>query len=80
MAFIRTVPADKAEGILYEIYQEDMKTKGYVANHTSAFEFCVLRYIALGRTYSIPSDPKCGYVDSSWLRWQLHNSNAPTAL
>jgi uncharacterized peroxidase-related enzyme len=37
MAFIRTVPADKAEGILYEIYQEDMKTKGYVANHTSAF-------------------------------------------
>ena len=37
MAFIRTVPADKAEGILSEIYQEDLKTKGYVANHTSAF-------------------------------------------
>ena len=37
MAFIRTVPADKAEGILAEIYQEDLKTKGYVANHTSAF-------------------------------------------
>lgn len=37
MAFIKTVPADQAEGILSEIYQEDMKTKGYVANYTSAF-------------------------------------------
>ena len=37
MAFIKTVPADQAEGILSEIYQEDVKTKGYVANYTSAF-------------------------------------------
>jgi uncharacterized peroxidase-related enzyme len=37
MAFIKTVPADQAEGKLLEIYQEDLKTKGYVANHTSAF-------------------------------------------
>jgi uncharacterized peroxidase-related enzyme len=37
MAFITTVPAAQAEGKLLEIYQEDMKTKGYVANHTSAF-------------------------------------------
>jgi uncharacterized peroxidase-related enzyme len=37
MAFIKTVPADQAEGKLLEIYQEDVKTKGYVANHTSAF-------------------------------------------
>ena len=37
MAFIKTVPAAQAEGKLLEIYQEDLKTKGYVANHTSAF-------------------------------------------
>ena len=37
LAFIRTVPPDKAEGVLSEIYQEDLKTKGFVANHTSAF-------------------------------------------
>ena len=37
MAFIRTVPPDKADGVLSEIYQEDLKTKGFVANHTSAF-------------------------------------------
>ena len=37
MAFIKTVPADQAEGKVLEIYQEDVKTKGYVANHTSAF-------------------------------------------
>ena len=37
MAFIKTVPADQAEGKLLEIYQEDVKAKGYVANHTSAF-------------------------------------------
>ncbi len=37
MAFIKTVPAAQAEGKILEIYQEDLKTKGYVANHTSAF-------------------------------------------
>jgi uncharacterized peroxidase-related enzyme len=37
MAFIRTVPVDQADGKLLEIYQDDIKTKGYVANHTSAF-------------------------------------------
>jgi len=37
MAFIKTVPAAQAEGKLLEIYQEDLKNKGYVANHTSAF-------------------------------------------
>ena len=37
MAFIKTVPAAQAEGKLLEIHQEDLKTKGYVANHTSAF-------------------------------------------
>jgi len=37
MAFIKTIPADQAEGVLSEIYQEDLKTKGYIANHTSAF-------------------------------------------
>ncbi len=37
MAFIKTVPASQAEGKLLEIYQDDVKTKGYVANHTSAF-------------------------------------------
>ncbi|MGA2762867.1 MAG: peroxidase-related enzyme [Spirochaetia bacterium] len=37
MAFIKTVPAAQAEGKLLEIYQEDLKTKGYVANYTSAF-------------------------------------------
>jgi uncharacterized peroxidase-related enzyme len=37
MAFIETVAADRAEGNLLELYQNDLKTKGYVANHTSAF-------------------------------------------
>jgi uncharacterized peroxidase-related enzyme len=37
LAFIRTIPSDKADGLLSEIYQEDLKTKGFVANHTSAF-------------------------------------------
>jgi uncharacterized peroxidase-related enzyme len=37
VAFIRTVPVDKAEGKLLEIYREDLNAKGYVANHTSAF-------------------------------------------
>ena len=37
MAFIRTVPPAEAEGKLLEIYQEDAKAKGYVANHTAAF-------------------------------------------
>jgi uncharacterized peroxidase-related enzyme len=37
MAFIKTVPAVQAEGKLLEIYQEDLKIKGYVANHTLAF-------------------------------------------
>ncbi|MGO9307666.1 MAG: carboxymuconolactone decarboxylase family protein [Spirochaetia bacterium] len=37
MAFIKTVPADRAVGKLLDIYQDDQKTKGYVANHTSAF-------------------------------------------
>jgi uncharacterized peroxidase-related enzyme len=37
MAFIRTVPVDQAEGKVQEIYQADIKSKGYVANHTSVF-------------------------------------------
>jgi uncharacterized peroxidase-related enzyme len=37
MAFIKTVPVEQAEGKLLEIYQDDIKTKGYVANHTSTF-------------------------------------------
>jgi uncharacterized peroxidase-related enzyme len=37
MAFIRTVPVDQADGKVLEIYQDDVKTKGYVANHTSVF-------------------------------------------
>ena len=37
MAFIRTVPVDQADGKLLELYQDDLKTKGYVANHTSTF-------------------------------------------
>lgn len=37
MAFIKTIPVNEAEGVLLEIYQQDIKSKGYVANHTSAF-------------------------------------------
>jgi uncharacterized peroxidase-related enzyme len=37
MAFITTIAAEQAEGKLLEIYQEDMKSRGYVANYTSAF-------------------------------------------
>ena len=37
MAFIRTVPEDQADGKVLETYQDDLKTKGYVAHHTSAF-------------------------------------------
>jgi uncharacterized peroxidase-related enzyme len=37
MAFIKTIPMDEAEGKLLELYQQDINSKGYVANHTSAF-------------------------------------------
>jgi uncharacterized peroxidase-related enzyme len=37
MAHIRTVPTEQADGKLLDLYQADMKEKGYVANHTSAF-------------------------------------------
>jgi len=37
MAFIKTIPVEEAEGKLSELYQQDIKSKGYVANHTSAF-------------------------------------------
>ena len=37
MAFIRTVPVDQADGKLLELYQDDVRTRGYVANLTSAF-------------------------------------------
>jgi len=46
MAFIKTIPADQAEGKLLGIYQEDLKTKGYVANHTSAFSLRPEVYLA----------------------------------
>jgi uncharacterized peroxidase-related enzyme len=37
MAFIDTVPEDRAEGKLLELYRSDKETKGYIANHTSVF-------------------------------------------
>jgi hypothetical protein len=34
MAFIRTVPPEQAEGKLREIYDDELKTQGYIANGT----------------------------------------------
>ena len=34
MSFIQTIPEDQATGVLREIYDEDLKGQGYVANHT----------------------------------------------
>jgi uncharacterized peroxidase-related enzyme len=37
MAYIETIPEDRAEGRLLELYEADKKAKGYVASHTSTF-------------------------------------------
>jgi uncharacterized peroxidase-related enzyme len=37
MAFIKTIPEERAEGKLLELYKADRQTKGYVPNHTAAF-------------------------------------------
>ncbi len=34
MAFIRTVPPEEAGGLLKEIYDDEIKTRGYVASGT----------------------------------------------
>jgi uncharacterized peroxidase-related enzyme len=36
MAFIRTVPPEEATGKLKELYDQDLNSYGYVANHTRA--------------------------------------------
>lgn len=36
MAFIHTVPPEEATGELRELYDQDVKYQGYVANHTQA--------------------------------------------
>ena len=37
MAFIDTIPENRAEGKLLELYEADKRTKGYVASHTATF-------------------------------------------
>ena len=34
MAFVRTVPTEEANGILRELYDEEIRSKGYVPNYT----------------------------------------------
>jgi hypothetical protein len=34
MAFIRTIPPEEAEGELKEIYEDELKARGYIANGT----------------------------------------------
>jgi hypothetical protein len=36
MAFIKTVPVDQAEGLVYDLYQSDLKSKGYVPHYNQA--------------------------------------------
>jgi len=36
MAYIRTVPENEAAGELRELYDEDIKHQGYLANYTQA--------------------------------------------
>jgi uncharacterized peroxidase-related enzyme len=37
MAFIKTIPTDEAEGLLFDQYKDDQEKKGYIANFTQAF-------------------------------------------
>jgi hypothetical protein len=37
MTFIKTVPIDQAEGLVYEQYKADQDSKGYVPNYNQAF-------------------------------------------
>ncbi len=37
MAYIKTIPPEQAEGLVYEQYQADLKSKGYVPHFTQAF-------------------------------------------
>ena len=37
MTLIETIPDDKAENLLRDLYQADLKNNGYVANYTKAF-------------------------------------------
>lgn len=37
MAYIKTISLDQAEGLVHELYQADLKSKGYVPNYTEAF-------------------------------------------
>jgi len=37
MSFIETVPPEKAEGLLSELYAEDRKKHGFVPNYSQAF-------------------------------------------
>lgn len=36
MAFLRTVPPEEATGELKDLYEQDLKSQGYIANHTRA--------------------------------------------
>lgn len=36
MAYIETVPPEDADGLLRELYDQDVQTQGYVANYTRA--------------------------------------------
>lgn len=36
MTYIQTIPPDEAQGKLRELYDQDLKVNGYVANYTQA--------------------------------------------
>ncbi len=37
MAYIKTIPEDKAENLVHDLYQASQKNQGYVANYIKAF-------------------------------------------
>ncbi len=46
MTSIRTVPSEQATGKVQEMYDEDLKNLGYVANYTQAFSLRPEVYLA----------------------------------
>jgi hypothetical protein len=48
MAFIKTVPTEQATGKLQELYNDDLKTLGYVANYTKAMSLRPEAIVAWG--------------------------------
>jgi uncharacterized peroxidase-related enzyme len=74
MAYIATVPPEEAEGTLREMYEQDEKGSGYIANHTQAMS---LRPEAIAAWRNLNSAIKS---DMDLRRYELATIAAASAL